>query len=993
MKKKSTPLERDASIPLLQPSNQHTSRSSRKKTRLALTLSVAVLFGTSCLLLSRQLPQTSSSSLYSNNKNNFILQNDQVVSPGISWTSFQQGLGQCRDIKERALAFTNTTRVRHRNPRASTASVEKPLLIKNGHIWLGDRYLDGDVLIKDGLIKAVGTNLTSPTDDTTILDAEHRVVTPGIVDMHSHMGAASLPGLDATADENETTDPTTPFVRIVDAFNPSDSAIKVVASGGITTSLILPGSGNLMGGEAAVVKLRPVPTLSVYDMLISAGVSEEDQEVVHRYMKMACGENPKRVYGTEAKKMPLTRMGESYLFRKRFQQARDLLRSQNDWCDAAERLDKEQDSELRLSERFPEDIALESLVALLRGDVKLNVHCYLPHDLEAMVHHSLEYGFDIAAFHHALAAWQVPDIIKRAKTNITVATFADMWGYKHEGWSTNVHAPGILTEAGIPVAFKSDHPVMNARDLIHEAQKAYHYGFDEHKALSAVTSIPANALGVGHRIGSIQEGKDADLVIWERHPLRLGARPKKVIIDGEILNFRKPWAKDVEEVIDEHFLMDDSYDTHNTSIDDTILPERPTGSMHLEDHGLNNPIHMNDACSKGVHSFVLRNIGRLMMSPGQEYRRGDTSKDIFLVVQDDLVICAGYDCNREQVDWPTSSPVFDMNGAVVIPGIVSAGVPMGMIEIQAESSTMDGETNLNIDDENLVKSVARAADGIKMGGLHMKKAFQAGVTSTISQPLQAAVPLGGVSVAARIGVENTVLDTNDTLIRDEAALHFILENIGTLTVSQQIAGIRKLLTTNAKENPATNVFAKAAQGQLPVVVQANNKDDIAAIIRLKQQLHSVQFIILGGAEAHLVADHLQRWSIPVILMPARCYATTWAQRHCLPGHPYTKDTVLDVLLKHNVKVGLGSTDIDNGDARNLIWEAGWHYDLDFEQTVGLITWNLADMFGLDIGRIQLGHKADFVAYNGDPFEFGTSVLMVNGGGHDGPLCVHRKDIV
>lgn len=145
-------------------------------------------------------------------------------------------------------------------------------------------------------------------------------------------------------------------------------------------------------------------------------------------------------------------MGEGYLFRKRFDQARNLLRAQDDWCDAAERLDQQQES-TRLSDRFPEILEVESLVALLRGDVKLNVHCYLPQDLEAMVHHSLEYDFKIAAFHHALAAWQVPEIIKRAKSNITVATFAgknwslydsdspgthffsfflwlDMWGYK-----------------------------------------------------------------------------------------------------------------------------------------------------------------------------------------------------------------------------------------------------------------------------------------------------------------------------------------------------------------------------------------------------------------------------------------------------------------------------------------------------------------------------------------------------------------------------------
>lgn len=224
----------------------------------------------------------------------------------------------------------------------------------------------------------------------------------------------------------------------------------------------------------------------------------------------------------------------------------------------------------------------------------------------------------------------------------------------------------------------------------------------------------------------------------------------------------------------------------------------------------------------------------------------------------------------------------------------------------------------------------------------------------------------------------------------------MIDHDGKQPISHQIAGIRRLLT---HRNTTTGVFARAAQGDLPVVIQVDNKDEIASIIHMKRQLKDVRFIILGGAEAHLVAPHLAQAAIPVVLMPARCYPTTWAKRQCLPGHPYTKETNLDVLLKHGVLVGLGSTDVDNGDARNLIWEAGWNRAhnpaLTFEKAVGLVTWNVAAMFGLKdekVGRIQLGHKADFVAYNGDPFEFGTKVLMVNGGAHDGPLCVDSNNI-
>ncbi|RCH89871.1 hypothetical protein CU098_001242, partial [Rhizopus stolonifer] len=772
---------------------------------------------------------------------------------------------------------------------------------------------------------------------------------------------------------------------------PTDPGIKIVASGGITTSMILPGSGNLIGGEAAVIKLRPMSTLSAQDMLVTSGVSEEeDEEFIWRYMKMACGENPKTYYGS-LNKMPSTRLGEGYLFRRHFERANNLKRKQDDWCDAAERV-KEMPKEkgpLRLSESYPEDLSLESLTALLRHRVNLNIHCYLPQDFEAMVHHSLEFDFEIAAFHHALSAWQVPEIIKRAKGNVTIATFADMWGYKAEALNQNVHAPKILDQAGIPVAFKSDHPVMNSRDLVHEAQKAFHYGFNEHKALQALTSVPANSLRLGHRIGSLEVGKDADIVIWERHPLRLGARPKHVFIDGTELDFKASWTKTLieQDTISEEQTIAEYHGPEERH----LLPSFSNNTMHLEDHGLNNPTTFQEACAKNVDSYVLRNISRIYANATQLLEAD--RKELYMVVNKGEITCLGTECDREQVHWPSNSPIFEMNGAVIIPGIISMGVSLGLSEIQSEEATQDGEANNDISDNDLYKKIVRAADGLKLNGLHAQKAYKAGVTTAISQPLVGSGLLAGLSTAFQTGVETTILD--HALIKEEAALNFVLQHSGPLTVSQQIASIRELLISNIKKDASNNVFSRAAQGQLPVIVQADDKDEIASILLIKQQIlkkynSRVQFVILGGAESHLVAGHLNRLDVPVVLMPARCAPTSWQSRFCLAGPPLTANTALDVLLKNKVNVALGSTDADNGDARNLIWEAGWNlaHNNEFTQqeAVGLVTWNIADMLGLDQGVLHQGGKADFVAYNSDPFEFGAKVLMVNGGGRSGPTC-------
>lgn len=242
-----------------------------------------------------------------------------------------------------------------------------------------------------------------------------------------------------------------------------------------------------------------------------------------------------------------------------------------------------------------------------------------------------------------------------------------------------------------------------------------------------------------------------------------------------------------------------------------------------------------------------------------------------------------------------------------------------------------------------------------------------------------------------------MLDSNDTFVKTEAALHFTITHDSPMTISQQMAALRSLLQDNENKDTTTNVFARAAQGQLAVVIETDDADEIASIINMKQHaLSKVNFIILGGAESHLVATHLARAHIPVILMPARCVPLSWQSRRCLYGPPHSKDTAIDILLRHGVLVGLASEDRKDGSARNLIWEAGWNLannqDMTQEMAVGLVTWNIAHMFGLDdqLGMIRQGYKADFIAYNGNPFEFGTTIDMVYGGGHPGPLCSPRQ---
>lgn len=859
-----------------------------------------------------------------------------VVPPGISASALEEGLKKCRQLKsDRAESFADVNR---KNPRADKRSPD--VLLQNAEVWDGEGHIlqNVNVLLQNGVVKAVGKDVTDTGSNTEVIDVKGHIVSPGLVDMHSHMGVDSWPGLAATQDTNEMTQPLTPFVRSLEAFNPSDKAIRIVNSGGVTTALVLPGSGNLMGGEAFAFKLRPVDTISGEDMLVQAGV-DEDIDRKWRWMKMACGENPKRFYGGQ-RKMPQTRMGSGYLFRKRFAEAHALVKAQDDWCDAAEKLHGKHHN-VRLESRFPEDLDNESLTALLRGDVRLNVHCYETHDIEAMVRHSQEFNFTIRAFHHALDAYRIPDIIKRARNNITIATFADHWGYKKEAFQADPRAPKILYDAGVPVAFKSDHPVLNAQHLVYEAAKATHYGLPAQEAFKSVTSVPAKALGLGHRIGSLKPGYDADVVIWDRNPLSLGAAPLQVFVDG-IAQFDKREITPVE-----------------TGEPKKIAP-KPLLSQKKE-------------ATANSKSFVLTNVGKIVLKEKQATQG-------MVVVNNGEIICAGNECDVQVLALGENVSEIDVNGGYVIPGIVAVGSSLGLIEIDAEDTTGDGVIRPTTSRD--FKDIIQAVDGLKLGTKHLKRAYDAGVLSAITAPMSRSI-VNGISVAFKTGAQSLLAE--DTVISPAVALHVQLgdsyKSDAFTTISGHIAHLRRILSENLDSSDANNQYALAAQGKIPLVIHVDNKDEIASLILLKKHFNGKpNIVILGGAESHLVARELAAADIPVILTPLLCTPGRWETQNCLTGSPITNGTAIHVLHAQGVKAAIGLS--DNGLANNLAWEAGWAQRtsqglISEEEAIGFITSDIQDILGLNDASIGASSKSDFVVWSGSPFDLDSQVIMIS----------------
>lgn len=389
-----------------------------------------------------------------------------------------------------------------------------PLVLRGGTILTITQGTieGGTVVIQDGKITAVGKDVPIP-EGATVVDTTGKFIMPGIVDTHSHMGVYSWPGVKANADGNEATDPITPQVRAEDSLNVADPAFVRARAGGVTTIQVIPGSANLIGGQGVVLKLRPGETLEGMKL-----------QGAPRGIKMAFGENPKRVYGGRSK-APSTRMGNAYVMRKAFTEAQDYVRKMEDY----DRRKEAGEDEGPPPER---NLALEVLKDVLQGEIRVHIHCYRQDGILKLIEISKEFGFKIASFQHCLEGYKVAEQI--AAENIGVATFADWWGYKLEAWDAVPENAGIMAEKGVRVSIHSDSPDLIQR-LYHEAAKAVKYGLDGEEGLKAITLNPAWMLGVDDRVGSIEVGKDGDIAVFSKHPYDIYTRVERTYINGRLV--------------------------------------------------------------------------------------------------------------------------------------------------------------------------------------------------------------------------------------------------------------------------------------------------------------------------------------------------------------------------------------------------------------------------------------------------------------------------
>jgi imidazolonepropionase-like amidohydrolase len=367
---------------------------------------------------------------------------------------------------------------------------------------------DGTIVISDGKIVDFGANVSIPAD-AKIIDGKGKHVLPGFIDSHSHMGVYAWPGVDAHSDGNELTDPISPHVDALDSVFPQDPAFKRAAAGGVTTVQVLPGSGNLIGGKAITLHVLP-DAVTVEEMIFREAP---------RGIKMALGENPKRVYG-ERKQIPSTRMGNIYLLRDAFIKTQEYREKWNRF------LEKKEGS-------APEkNLKWETLGEVLDGKILVHVHCYRADEMMHMIRIADEFKFKIKSFQHSLEAYKVADIL--AQKQIAAATWADWWGFKMEAWTAIPWNAAYLVSKGVVVNMHSDSSNIVQR-LNVEAEKTLKYGMNEADALKTITIMPAQMLGIESVTGSLEKGKFADLVVMDGPPLSIYTHVLQTIVQGKTI--------------------------------------------------------------------------------------------------------------------------------------------------------------------------------------------------------------------------------------------------------------------------------------------------------------------------------------------------------------------------------------------------------------------------------------------------------------------------
>ncbi|KAK1229532.1 hypothetical protein PQX77_007420 [Marasmius sp. AFHP31] len=884
------------------------------------------------------------------------------------------------------------------------------VLITNAMIFTeGKNISHGEILLENGVVRAIGKDI-SRDGDTPTIDARGAWITPGLVNIYSHEGVLSSPVTRGSNELDSNKGPILPYLRSIDGFHTFDDRILRALTHGVTSAHIAPGRGNIIGKS----------TMNLSDSFSDTPADEKGANQDARRYTVFDGDRrggwvalldvsdkppPSLVFEREPDRHVLTissqscneatrrygnRMDAMWSLRQAYHEARRVVKLQDAFCEKAEAG--------FVDSVYPESFQLDTMVDVLRGKVKVFSVCGEAVDLDNMIRLSKEFKFDISGFLLASEAWIAPGLTEKIKKRgAAIGLPGNSYGYSRETFRGSPFAPRILSDYNASVIMMTDE-TSGGGHIIDEARKAFHYGLTEMDALDSITSKPAAALGLSHRIGTLAKGADADIILWDSHPLQPGAAPIQVWIDG----MPQRWTADLNSTIEEQVR---GPKWQRPPSQPKFKQERERAIMFegLEPYGAKNLTTGKVAFTNVSSVWDRKRDGDIEKIFPVKNDDGRPAGPGFVVVEDGQLTCVGEAelCSTAARDADYTR---DLHGGSISPGIMSYGSRLGLEEFMSEPSTDDGELyNAFAHDVPRILQDAggmvRAIDGLMFGTRHAAAAYRMGITSATSSLMRPLDParnsrgdgtvIWGLSTAFRTGAQHGL--EPGAILQEVAALHVRISRSspssgsvhGGISVSAQLAGLRRLLYGWGDRDTDTGTwFRKAAEGVIPFVVEVDSADIMASLVSMKAEVDDriggqMRMVFSGASEAYLLAKELYQARVGVILTRLRPSYTQWDGRRLLPGPPLSNETALSILLEHKVRVAIGVEHphlVANTlfDLREVVSEL--RGKADEYAAYSLVTRNLEILLGVK-GMDE--EKADLVAYDqGSLLEGGSKAVAI-----------------
>lgn len=796
----------------------------------------------------------------------------------------------------------------------------RPWLKTNGHVLIRGATVftvnngtlpKTDVLVRNGKITQIGQNL-APSQNVPVVDAQGMFLMPGIIDTHSHFAAAGS--------VNESSLSVVPEVRIRDVIDGDDVQIYRALAGGVTTARILHGSANCIGGQDAVLKMkfgRPAK-----DLIVDGP----------RGVKFALGENVKRTDG----RFPNTRLGVEAVLVRAFSEAQEYGRIWEDYR-KAKAINPDTIEPRR-------DLRLEALADILKGDLRVHCHCYRADEILMLLRVADRFGFKIRSLQHVLEGYKIaPEI---AAHGCSCSLFSDWWAYKIEAFDAIPFAAALLHEAGAMVVLKSDSNEL-MRHMYQEAAKTIKYGgLNPDEAIKAITLNAAKQLGLEGRIGTIEVGKDADLALFNGHPLNCYSRVEMTLVEGEVYyqHAQKMVASEVAQT----------------------GPATPTSGFTLP--------------AKSESVFVIRGATVHPVN-GPSIPQGT------VVVADGKIKQIS---RNGDVHIPQGATVIPAEGLHLYPGMIDAGTILGLAELESARETQDFREGGDFQPD------LRASVAVNPDSELIPVTRANGVLTVVTRPTGSmmAGQSALINLAGWVPREMSVVDPLGLHVEFPSGLPYYsvfdpsVSPMGrNLAKRQREEKIRRLkdlfrqalaydagrsLAGSTPVNPRLEAMVPYAKGEKPVVIEAQRKPEIAEALKFSDEL-KLKVILCGAVDAWKLADELKRRDIPVIVGPTMAM-------------PQERDDPFDSAFANAVNLQRAGVRFcirseGGSNSRNLPYQAAMavSYGLPPEEGLKAVTLFPAQILGVadQLGSIEVGKRANLVLTNGDLLQASTQVLAIS----------------